>query len=434
MPVMDTVTVAPPIPCGTPDCKQYIAGDARANENPGLITMHTMWVREHNRIAKEIKKMNKDKEDEDKCDDDTIFNTARHAVTCQIQHIFYNHYLPEILGQRFWEEMGLDNYIEYDDEVKPNIPNAFASAAFRYGHSQVQPQFEPRHKDSEPEFVNLVESFFNTAKYRQYGTDPYLRGLMEQPARRLDEFITDSLTEGLFGNSHTHGLDLASLNLNRGRDHGIPPYLVWRNWAQRACPSSVTVVPRFRNQNTEIRLRMIYGSLDSVDLFVGGLAERPLRGGIIGPTFGCILAHTFLALRDGDRFFYQNKKIFTHEQISSIKNVNFTHVICANTESDYGKIRSNPFVLNSPHIPCDGLTPLDLSVWDCDYFDPEKRSAEGPEKTQQQSILNMLKEIVEKMETQEAHVASDTKEDKKTVMTDAELAEKLESLIKKVKK
>ncbi len=41
---------------------------------------------------------------------------------------------------------------------------------------------------------------------------------------------------------------------------------------------------------------------DNIDLWVGGLLEKPLRGAKIGRTFTCLLADQFRRLRDGDRY------------------------------------------------------------------------------------------------------------------------------------
>ncbi len=421
-----------PILCNsvTGKCPQYIAGDGRVNEHLGLTTMHTLWAREHNRIAKSLQAP--------ECDSTTIFNTARHIVTAQIQNIMYNDYLRRIFGDEFHQEAGLHKYKGYHKYVKSNIPNSFASAAFRYGHSQVQPTFELRRHIDAPPFaeVRLGDAFFNISVYQEYGTDPILRGFMRQNARKIDEFITETLTAHLFAdNGDSPGMDLASLNIMRGRDHGIPPYVIWRNWAQRVCHEDGNNKPKFRNPDTELLLMEYYGSLDTVDLFVGGLAEEPLPGGLIGPTFGCILANTFVAVRDGDRFFFEN--IFNKKQINEIKRVNLAHVICENTENTFGKVNKDPFVAESDTVECEELKKetLNLDLWDCEQFSPYDIITN---EKKEENILSVLKGIVEKLEAQEARTGPNTNEeadkDSAFIMTDDELAEKLESLLNKVKK
>ena len=45
-----------------------------------------------------------------------------------------------------------------------------------------------------------------------------------------------------------------------------------------------------------------------IDLFVGGISERSMEGGIVGPTFGCLIARQFRLLRNGDRFWFEGSE------------------------------------------------------------------------------------------------------------------------------
>ncbi|MGH0114390.1 UNVERIFIED_CONTAM: hypothetical protein FKN15_005872 [Acipenser sinensis] len=113
-----------PIPC-------FFAGDHRANEQLGLTTMHTLWFREHNRIATELLRLNPH------WDGDTIYHEARKIVGAQMQHITYSHWLPKILGEVGMKMIG--DYKGYDPNVNAGIFNAFATAAFRFGHTLINP-------------------------------------------------------------------------------------------------------------------------------------------------------------------------------------------------------------------------------------------------------------------------------------------------------
>lgn len=166
------------------------------------------------------------------------------------------------------------------------------------------------------------------------------------------------------------GLDLAAINIQRGRDHGLPAYTQWR------VPCGLTPILDWGNlervvgPNTARRLRNAYNSIDDIDLFVGGLAERPVVGGLVGPVFACIIAQQFSNLRRGDRFWYENgdfESSFTPAQLQSIRQVNLAQVICRTLGS--GTLQPHIFlthtVTTNDHVQCDSgsLTPIDLRPW-----------------------------------------------------------------------
>lgn len=116
-------------------------GDLRCNEQPQLTVMHTLWLREHNRIASQLQLLNPH------WDDERLFQEARRIVIGEMQHITYNEWLPVILGMKYVDDFNMkpteSGYIaQYDSEVNPSVTNAFATAAFRFGHSLVQSQME----------------------------------------------------------------------------------------------------------------------------------------------------------------------------------------------------------------------------------------------------------------------------------------------------
>ena len=119
----------------------YISGDLRCNEQPQLTVMHTLWLREHNRIASQLKLLNSF------WDDERLYQESKRLVTAQLQHITYNEWLPIILGMSYVDDFNLKptdfgHSQQYDDTVNPSITNAFATAAFRFGHSLVQSTME----------------------------------------------------------------------------------------------------------------------------------------------------------------------------------------------------------------------------------------------------------------------------------------------------
>jgi len=109
----------------------FLAGDARVNEQTVLALVHTLFVREHNRICDELASINPHWNDE------TVFHETRHIMAALMQHITYNEFLPMVLGKEVMHRHGLvllrDGYSDsYDSSTNPTTANGFASAAFRF--------------------------------------------------------------------------------------------------------------------------------------------------------------------------------------------------------------------------------------------------------------------------------------------------------------
>lgn len=337
----------------------FDAGDFRVNEQIALVAMHTLWVREHNRITQQLNSLNRH------WDDNKIFHEARKIVGAELQHITYSEYLPKILGTN-----AIPPYKGYSS-VNPTILNVFATAAFRFGHSTVRPSFSLLNSNFEPitEDVPLIDAFFNNKLVQKYGVKPILLGLLANVSQDVDRDISAGLTKHLFQQPESeHGFDLAALNIQRGRDHGLPGYGVWR----REC--NLTHAEIFEETLDEIkdpearRLldRLHNGSVETADLFVSGLAEEPVKGAILGPTFHCILKEQFKRLRDGDRFWYENSGVFTKEQLAEIKKVTLSRVLCDNLVGIVS-IQKDAFVaptLRDKRIICSQLPSANLRLWE----------------------------------------------------------------------
>ena len=328
-------------PEGRDSC--FVAGDVRVNEQVSLTVMHTIWVREHNRIAAELASLN------GQWDDERIFQETRKIVIAQVQQITFTEFLPVLFGKEFFDKL-IGPYIGYQPVRDASVPTAFATAAFRFGHSLIQNAFERFDNDfnSVPAGpLNLRDAFMNPQAYfDSQGTDQIVRGWINQSSRAIDEFLNSVLTTQLFETEEGFGMDLATLNIQRSRDHGLPPYPAWKQFCQNrfgdALPEELF---QFSNELTKIRFLQTYGALDTVDLWVGGLAEEPIPGGVIGPTFACIFAITFSDLRLGDRFWFEND-IFTPEQLAEIRRTSLARVLCDNADA-LGTIQPNAFLTGS---------------------------------------------------------------------------------------
>ncbi|KAG1702402.1 Chorion peroxidase [Nymphon striatum] len=285
-------------------------GDERVNEQPGLSAMHTVFLREHNRIADVLA------HNHPFWNDQTIFEEARRIVVAIIQKIVYSDFLPLVVGfqQMVKYDLLFTPASHYNPDVDPSIMNVFSTAAFRFGHSLIQNDFilKPADSDEQEDSIKLRNTFFRPFILQSNtDLDKYLRGLSVQPSQTVDMFMVHSVTRHLYQqvtatqSNPKFGSDLAALNIQRGRDHGLPPYNQWRikcglprvsSWKQLATyVSSVQIIDQ---------LKKVYKCPDDIDIFVGGLLETPVKGGLVGSTFSCIISEQFRRLYRGDRFFY----------------------------------------------------------------------------------------------------------------------------------
>ncbi len=294
-----------PIPC-------FLAGDGRANELLGLLSMHTLWVREHNRIAAEISTINPHWNGE------RIYQETRKIIGGVMQHITYASWLPKVLGPNGMELVG--KYDGYNKNLDASILNAFATAAFRFGHSTIQPlikRLDSTFQPIEQGNIPLHKAFFSPFRIvEEGGIDPVLRGLFGTPLKDVnpEEMLNTELTEHLFEMLHAIALDLAALNIQRGRDHALPGYNDWRLLCNMTNATTFDDVAEEISKELRDKLEDLYHHPGNVDLFVAGLAEKAIEGGLLGPTFTCILSKQFHRLRAGDRYVIRNLSCFCIER------------------------------------------------------------------------------------------------------------------------
>uniref|UniRef100_A0A8C7KJX8 Peroxidasin n=1 Tax=Oncorhynchus kisutch TaxID=8019 RepID=A0A8C7KJX8_ONCKI len=349
-----------PIPC-------FLAGDHRANEQLGLTSMHTVWFREHNRVATELLRLNPH------WDGDTIYHEARKIVGAQMQHITYNHWLPKVLGDAGMKLIG--DYRGYNPNVNAGILNAFATAAFRFGHTLINPILYRLDENFQPipqGHISLHRAFFSPFRIvNEGGIDPLLRGLfgVAGKMRVSTQLLNTELTERLFSMAHSVALDLAAMNIQRGRDHGIPPYNDYRTFCNLTSAQSFDDLRNeIKNPQVREKLQRLYGTPLNIDLFPALMAEDLVPGSRLGPTLMCLLAAQFKRLRDGDRFWYENPGVFTPAQLTQLKQASLTRVLCDNGDN-ITRIQQDVFnVAELPHGygSCDDIPNIDLRMWqDC---------------------------------------------------------------------
>lgn len=310
---------------GGPSPTMFLAGDIRANENAALSAMHTVWVREHNRVADEIEKRNPDLLDSD------IYLLARRFVVGELQAITYHEFLPALLGDK-----AIGKYKGYDPTVDPDISNIFATAAYRFGHTMLSSELLRLNADgttADAGNLPLQQAFFNPNELIENGIDSLLLGASVQIAQEVDPFLVDDVRNFLFGPPGSGGFDLAALNIQRGRDHGLG------NYNQVRIDMGLKPVESFAeiSSSPEIqsRLRMAYDSVDHIDAWVGMLAEDHVADSTLGNCAKTIIAKQFQRLRDGDRFYYEN--VFTGDELREIEKTTLADVIGRNTNIRFSK-------------------------------------------------------------------------------------------------
>jgi hypothetical protein len=317
---MEVVPLANPL--GLSPDQLFVAGDARVNEQVGLTAVHTLLMREHNRLAQKYdQKITANKPGDPIVDlfdhfltsdaasnmteaqakDEFVYQIARKVVGAEIQAITYKEFLPMLVGKK-----ALSLYDGYQDDVDVTMSNEFSNAAFRLGHTLLSDQLLRINNDREViGSIPLGSAFFNPQNVIENGVDTLLMGLVFQPAQEFDNMLVDGVRNQLFA-PNSGGRDLATVNIMRGRDVGLDSL----NNVREALG-----LPRYTsfkeiNPDPKVwqRLAAIYDSVDDVDLWIGGISEKHYtKDALLGETFGTIVVDQFTRLRDGDRFFYLNE-------------------------------------------------------------------------------------------------------------------------------
>ncbi|KAJ3091829.1 hypothetical protein HK102_013291 [Quaeritorhiza haematococci] len=305
-----------------PQSKQivFLSGDVRANENPALQSLHTLFFREHNRRARILADKNP------LWDDERIYQEARKMVMGFIQKITYDQYVPAVTGSR------LPTWKKYDEQVNPGIDAFFGACSFRYGHSAVPGLLRRLQEDGSESLdgpLLLRDHFFNTRAVKSSGIEPILRGMLLAREQKVDTLMTNELRRH-FANQP---FDLAAWNIQRGRDVGLPTYNEMRSLFM--LPQVTTFSEITSSPAVQIALQELYGDVNNIDAYVGGLAEDHLSSARVGPLFAASIMDQFTRLRDGDRFYYKNYNqtgLWTKAEVDEIDSITLGKLITLNTD------------------------------------------------------------------------------------------------------
>lgn len=328
----DTVAGGPP-QAGAYDNElldvHLIAGDGRANENPGLTAVHTIWEREHNRLIDQLTTafaengmvLGQD------FTVDELFNVAKIINEAQYQRTIFNEFVDTMLGGI--SGGGQHGFGGYDPTVDASITHEFAGAAYRFGHSLLNGTFKFIDANGNVQDIPLAQLFVNPLVLQSAGTnvEALIRGLTQETAQEVDENIFGVMKDFVGGLNLARGRDLGLPTLNEARaelfaltdDSSLRPYDSWEDFgANLVNPAALA------------QFQAVYDTVDDVDLYIGGLAEKHEGGSMLGSTFHFIVTSQFDALQDGDRFYYLDRLDGAHLK-SEINSQSFADIIMRNT-------------------------------------------------------------------------------------------------------
>jgi len=395
--------------------RAMVAGDVRANENIALTATHTLFAREHNRIVSLLPTTLSQQD---------RFEIARRIVIAEQQYVTYNEFLPAM-------GVNLTPYTGYKNNINTSLSNEFATVGYR-AHSMIHGEIEletnvSRYSQAtldaleaqgveiaiDGEDVELAVplnvAFFNPDLVQTLQLGPLLQGIGIESQYRNDEQIDNQLRSVLFqvpvpGNPDCLDgetlpdcfrgvVDLGAIDVERGRDHGMPTYNQLRQAYGLPAKTSFTsitgestdlfpagsgvnnpnsldflqlfnfggdAVPLgspeaesdptrgVRRATVAAKLRAIYGSVNSIDAFTGMLAERHVADADMGELQLAIWKREFERLRDGDRFFYGNDPGLNY--IRDTYGIDFRRnlgdIIALNTDIPRAQLNHNVFLVS----------------------------------------------------------------------------------------
>ena len=301
---------------------QFVGGDVRAAENPDLTSLDVLFVREHNYWVAQLHA------EDPTLTGDQLYDMARAITTAEYQNIVYSEFLPSLLGPD-----AMTPYQGYNPNVSPQIFEEFSTAAYRFGHSIVSPTETKIANDGlvlEQQDLVAASAEPTGAYGTDGGADALLRNLAQDYSQQEGATINSDLRNMLNANPPGDQGDLAAIDILRERDLGIATLNQTREvigLTPHTSFSQITSDPTLAAQ-----LQQVYGSVDQVDLFVGGLAEDPAPGAMVGPTFQAIIADQFENLRDGDRLFFENQG-FSPTLMNQVQNTTLSDLIIRDTRT-----------------------------------------------------------------------------------------------------
>lgn len=399
--------------------RHFIVGDGRGNENMALTSIHTMFHGEHNRQVDAIKETLLAEGDLDFLnewllvqvdeipadvstlvwDGERLFQAARFPTEMVYQHLVFEEYVRAIAPQ-------IDPFVFSNSvEVDGSIFEEFAQVVYRFGHSMLTEMVGVlgiSENGASASEVGLIDAFLNPIEFSEAGIDSVaaagaiLRGMTRQAGNEIDEFVTSALRDNLVGLP----LDLATINMARARETGVPtlnearqqiyaqtndtylkPYTSWADYAQNL-KNPLSVVNFIAAYGTHESIlaattvaekrdaawALVFGSeeetaaerssrldflnstgtwenqesgLDNVDFWIGGLAEALMPfGGMLGSTFTFVFEMQIQNLQNGDRLYYLSRTQGMN-LLTELESDSFADLIRRNTDTEESGLHIN---------------------------------------------------------------------------------------------
>jgi peroxidase len=338
--LVTSVGYNPPIVAG-----QFAGGDIRTAENPDLTAIDALFVREHNFWVAKLHA------EQPNLSGDQLYDMARAINTAEYQSITYNEYLPTLLGKN-----ALSAYTGYNPKVSTQIFEEFSTAAFRFGHTIISTtETKISNTGAIQEATDLIAAMGETTSQitANGGFDALLRNLGQDFSNKEGVQIASDLLDLFNPGAPGSNFDLGAVDVERTRDLGIATL----NQTRVALGlSAYTDFSQITADTTlAAKLQSVYGTVDQIDLFVGGLAETPVTGSMVGQTFQTIMVDQFQNLRAGDRLYFENQG-FTPQMMQQIEHTTMSDLILRDTDTKV--MQSNAFIATARHAS-DATTPID---------------------------------------------------------------------------
>ncbi len=271
----------------------YIGGDVRVSISVAAAAMATVWLREHNRVARRVARAAPE------LTDDGVFEMARLIVATAWKRVVCNEYVTAVTGEAVPAWAYSTNATSKWES--PLIDEFFAAAAFRFAHSAlatVFPRLDASWQESPEGPLLLRENILSgTAAFDAVGVDSLLRGQIASSAYAVDAKLVDDLRLPV--------LDMAAINIQRGRDLGLPSYTEARRAFGLSVPATFEEIAGVTAENVATLKALYPGGVGTLDAWVGGLLESQAAGlnGMVGPLFQASIVNQFKRLRNADRMY-----------------------------------------------------------------------------------------------------------------------------------